>query len=168
MVMAAVATAASTMIGGMQANAQGNYESKISQRNAQMERDAARDSIERGQGEARTFWRDVGRTKGEQIASMAANGIDVGYGSAARLQDDTATLADEDAANLYRNINERTKGSIVNAQNFVAEAKAAKMRGRAALVGSAFESATSLMSAFAQQKLLKAKLGGGKFGRVGG
>lgn len=157
--IAAGVSAAGTMIGGLQANAQGNYASKVARENAAMETEAARDSIERGKLESRSYWRDVGRAKGEQVAAMAANGVDVGVGSALSLQEDTADLADEDAGNLYRNIHERTRGSLINARNFVAEAKSAKQQGRAALVGSFFEAGSTLASSFSQQKLLKAKLG---------
>lgn len=144
--------------GGITANQQGKYEAALAKRNAGMEIDAARQSVEMGQQERRQFWREVGAAKGQQIASMAANGIDVDYGAGARMQDDTAMLAAEDAQNLYRNIEERTRGHHINAANYVAEAKAAKSRGKAALVGSMFQAATSLIGGFQQASAMKAKI----------
>lgn len=146
-------------MGGMQANSQGKYEAKLAKRNAGMEIEAAHDSVLQGQDEAREYWRGVARTKGQNIASMAANGIDVDFGSAARLQDDTQLLADEDAKKLYRNIEERTRGHVITASNYVEEAKAAKARGKAALVGSLFQGASSLIGGASQAMGLKAKMG---------
>jgi hypothetical protein len=43
-----------------------------------------------------------------------------------RVQQDTAALVREDAGNLYRNTYERTRGNLINAANFVLQAKAAR------------------------------------------
>lgn len=155
---ASAVSAAGTMVGGIQSMQQGAYEAKAYRQNARLEIEAARDSIDRGEDESRSFWRDVSRLKGDQIAGMAANGIDVDFGAGARVQRDTAMIASEDASSLRRNIEERTRGHVINAQNFVSEAKAAKYRSKQAMVGSVFQAGSSLMSGFQQQKLLKAKL----------
>ncbi len=157
--VAAGMQAAGSLYGGMQANSQGKYESEIAKQNAQMEIDAARESIAIGKDEARDYWRDVSQAKGQQIASMAANGIDVGFGTAVRVQDDTQMHANEDASNLYRNIHQRTQGKLITASNYVSEAKAARQRGKAALVGSAFQAGSSLMSGFQQFRKAKAGMG---------
>jgi hypothetical protein len=152
-------SAGGSLYGGLQANAQGKYESNVAKRNAAMEVEAAHESVEIGKGERRDYWRKVGNVKGEQIAAMAANGIDVGYGTAARLQEDTQSLANEDAENLYRNIGERTRGHHITATNYVMEAKAARQKGKAALVGSVISAGGSLLSGFQQAGAMKAKLG---------
>lgn len=158
-VIAGAAAAAGTLFNGYGAMQQGNYEADIARRNADMQVEAARDSIERGRDEARSLWRNIGAVKGAQTASMAANGLDLSFGAPVRMAEDTAMLAREDAENLSRNVNERTKGFDVNAANFVAEARAARQRGKAAMVGSVFEAGNSLMSGMQQQKLLRARLG---------
>jgi hypothetical protein len=159
-VIAAGVSAAGTLVQGYTANQQGKFEAGVSKQNAAMEREAAAESIRSGQTERRDYWRKVGSVKGQQIASMAANGIDVGYGTAARIQDDTQQLANEDADTLYRNQNERTKGFIINAWNDKMEARAARARGGSALVGSVFGAASSVLGGFQQQAALKAKMGG--------
>lgn len=151
--------AVGTLAGGMQAQAQGRYESQLAKRNAQMEVEAARESIEIGRGERRDLWRRVSQAKGQNIAAMAANGIEVDYGAAARIQDDTQMLAEADAENLYRNIEDRTKGRLISASNFVEAAKASRAQGKSALVGSVFGAATSLMGGFQQAAGIKAKMG---------
>lgn len=159
----AVAAGAMQAVGAITSGVQGmmaaNYEGEVARRNAQMETERARDSIERGRTERRAFWRDVGQVKGQQVASMAANGIDIGFGSAQRTRDDTAMLAREDAENLYSNIDERTEGFDINASNFRAEAKAARQRGKAALTSSIFQAGSSLMGGFQQQGAMRARLG---------
>jgi hypothetical protein len=158
-VAAAGAAAAGQLAGGVGALQQGNYESQIAKRNAAMEIEAAHDSVTQGRNEARSFYRTVGRTKGDEIAAMAANNIDVGFGSAERVQEDAQQGADEDAQTLYKNIYERTRGHYIDATNYVQQAKAAKMKGRAEMVGSVIKAGSSLMSGFQQQGMMKAKLG---------
>lgn len=158
-VVGAGIAAAGTLVGGVQSLMQGNYQAKVAQQNASMEYEAARESEEQGRRDATSFYRQLGQTKGDQIAAMAANGIDVGMGSGLRIQQDTAMLGEEDAGNLYHNIYERTRGNLINATNFISQARAAKEQGRQALVSSAFQAGSSLVSSFGQQKLLKAKMG---------
>lgn len=151
--------AAGAVVSGLQGLAQGNYEAKVADRNAALENERARDSIMRGKDEARALFRRIGDVKGQQAAAMAANGIDLGYGSALRQQQDTAMLADEDARALYDNIDERTRGFDISASNMRAEGRAARFRGRSALINSAFQAGSSLMGGFQQQRALKAKMG---------
>jgi hypothetical protein len=153
---AGAAMAAGQLFQGFSALQQGNYEGAMARRNAAMEVEAARDSIDRGRDEARDLYRDVGRVKGEQRAAMAANGIDLGFGTAVHVQEDTTRLAREDADNLYRNVHERTRGRLINAQNFRAEASAARHRGRSAMVGSVFSAAGSVAGGFQQQAAINA------------
>lgn len=157
-IAAAGVQAAGTLVQGYSAMQQGNYESKIARRNAAAEVEAARESIEIGGDERRDYWRKISQIKGQNIASMAANGLDVDFGAGAAVQQDTQRLANEDAGNLYRNIEERTKGRLINAQNFVAEAKAEKQKGKPALIGAAFGAASSLMGGFQQQAAIRAKV----------
>jgi hypothetical protein len=163
-ILAGGVMAAGQLYSGLAANAQGKYEANVAEANAKLEAERARDSIERGRLEARDLYRDVGRVKGEQTAAMAANGIDLGYGTALRFQQDTAMLAQEDAENLYRNIHERTRGHDINASNFRAEAKAARQRGKAAMVGSVFSAAGSVAGGFQQQAAINADREGSLMG----
>jgi hypothetical protein len=158
-VAAAAVSAVGSLTSGYSALQQGNYEAGVAKQNAALSREAAAESIRTGQIEKRDFWRKIGQVKGQQVASMAANGIDVGYGTAARIQDDTQTLANEDADTLYRNQNERTRGFIIDAANYKASGKAAHRQGVSALVGSVFDAGGSLLGGFQQASAMKAKLG---------
>lgn len=161
MLASAAISAAGSIAGGLQANAQGKAEAQIARMNAKREIDAARQSEEIGKDERTQFFRGVSQTKGSQIAAMAANGIDVGFGIGEKTQQDTAMLAAEDAANLYRNINNRTMGRVIQASNYDQEALASRSRGKAALLGGILQGASTLVGAAAQFKGKKATLGQG-------
>lgn len=158
MLAAGALQAGGSVLGGINANQQGKYEAAVARNNAKMSVDAARQSEEIGHNEARDYWRQVSQTKGDQVAALAANGIDVGFGTAVRMQEDTKMLSREDAANLYRNINERTKGSLIQASNYRSEAKAAKAKGKAAMIQGIIGGATSLLGAASQFKGMKTKV----------
>ena len=158
-VVAGAVAAAGLLVQGVQGMMQGQYESRVARQNAQLEVDRARDSIDRGRQESRDFWRNVGQLKGQQEASLAANGVDLGFGTPLTIQQDTQAGANQDAATLYRNINDRTKGFEINAANYRSEAAAARMRGRAALGNSVFQAGSSLMGGFQQQAGLRARMG---------
>ena len=151
--------AAGALMQGVQGMQQGNYEAAVAKQNASIARDAAGDSITRGQKEAAQFYRQVGQTKGEQVAAMSANGIDVGSGTALTVQQDTQAGADEDAQSLYHNIDQRTRGYLISATNDMAAANAAKARGRNAMISGVFNAGQSAMGAFTQMQGLQAKFG---------
>jgi hypothetical protein len=146
---------------GQQARAQANYNASVAKENARQEVDAYQ--TERGQEvqERQNFWRQVGQVKGQQAASMAANGIDLGFGSAARLQSDTTKLAYEDAQNLYRNEEQKRKGYLINASNYTSEAIANKMQGNAAVTNSYFGAIGSILGGASQAASLSAAARGG-------
>lgn len=161
--------AAGALQGGLAANAQGNYASSVAKQNAANEISAAHDSVSQAQLESAQFYRNVGQVKGQQIASAAANGIDVGYGSGERMQEDTESGARTDASAMYYNQQQRTKGLYVDANNYVTQARAAKFQGQQALIGSVFKAGSSLMGGFSQQAALNAKQGtGGSGGKTFG
>jgi hypothetical protein len=158
-IAAAAVSAAGAIMGGLQANAMGKYQQEVAEQNADIARDSAKDSIERGHEESLALGRRIGAVKGQQTAAAAANGVDVGYGSAAQMAEDTAMLGREDQQALFRNVNERTKGFAIQAHNFVTEGKAARYRGKQQLIGSFFDAGSSLISGFQQSGAIKAKLG---------
>src|SRR5207342_1423782 len=100
------------------ASAQGRRDSDMAKRNSQLEVEGYQEDRLAAQDQRRDFWRKVGATKGQQIAAMAANGIDVGYGTAERIQQDTQDLSNEDAQNLYKNQQQQQRGRLINAGNY--------------------------------------------------
>jgi hypothetical protein len=160
-IAAGVTSAAGQIMQGQQAKAQANYNASVAKENAKQEVDAYQTYRGQESQDQLNYWRRVGQTKGQQVASMAANGIDVGFGSAARVQSDTQMLANEDAKNLYSNQQQKAKGYLIDASNYTSEAVAQKMQGHDAVVNSYFGAASSILGAASQAASLKAKAGGG-------
>lgn len=73
------------------------YEAAIADINASLSEKAAQQELQRGQFEVGQITRRAGQVKGSQRASMAANGIDLGVGSAAELQASTDLMKEQDA-----------------------------------------------------------------------
>lgn len=144
---------------GMQASAQAGLEADIARRNAAMSVEAYRDYKGVAADERQAFWRKIGNVKGQNIAAMAASGIDVDFGSAGRLQDDTQMIANEEFEALAKNQQQKEKSYLIDASNFTTEAKAARMRGSSAKTASYFGAATSLLGGLTQAAGMKAKMG---------
>lgn len=159
MLASAVMSAAGSVAGGIRANQQGKYESAVAKNNARLAHQQGEASEEAARKENRDYWRDVSQTKGQHVAAMAANGIDVGFGAASRMIADTELLANEDAAALYKNQANRTRGFAIEGQNYRQEGKAARARGKAAMLGGFMQGATTLAGAAAQYKGQRERLG---------
>lgn len=155
---AAVVSAAGTAYGGMAANAQGKYEAKVAEQNARLTAEQGRDAMERGRIEQQRLDREYSQTQGAQRAAMAANGVDLSYGSAEQVQQDTAMMRGEDRAALDRNIYNEVRGLDINASNYRSQAQAARMKGKNAMVGSFISAGGTLLSGASQ--FGKAKAGG--------
>jgi hypothetical protein len=158
-VASSVVSGAGMIMQGQQAKAQGKYESQLAEVNRGIEVDSAHQSIIAGQDERRDFWRKVSSLKGQQVAAMAANGIDVGFGAGERTQSDTQMLANDDAKNLSRQIEERTKGHLIQASNYHSQGVAAKQRGKDAFTSSLFGAAGTVLGGISQAAGMKSKMG---------
>jgi hypothetical protein len=152
------ATAVAAMGQGYSAlsqNAQEQYSAKVATQNARLENERARDAIERGFTEAQRFQRQSGQEMGAQNAAMAANGIDITFGSAADVRGDTAMFAREDTATIYQNAFREARGYEINSANFLTERQAAKMRGTGALVEGAFGIGSTVLGGATQLSKMK-------------
>lgn len=106
-------TIGSTLIGGAGAIQQGQaqaasarYNAQVAEMNARMADRAAKDALERGKLEEQKQREKTAQIIGQQRAGMAANGLDLSFGSPLDTLVDTATLGELDAltirANTYR------------------------------------------------------------------
>ena len=126
-------------LGGLLTSGVGSYYSAQSQRsalrfqaemaaiNARMAESSAQQELARGQQQVGALTLKAGQLKGSQRAAMAANGIDLGQGSAAEIQASTDIMKEIDAntieANAVRSAwGYRTQG--VNYQNQALMARA--------------------------------------------
>lgn len=147
---AAVITAAGTAYGGLAANAQGKYQAKIAERNADLVSEQSRDALERGQVDLQRHYRRASQLQGAQRAAMAANGVDLGYGSALDVQQDTAMLTSEDAGQIHKNTFNELRGFDISAANERASGRAARAKGRSAMIGSFMSAGGTLLSGASQ------------------
>lgn len=150
MIAATVASVAGAGLQGAQAQAQGKYQQRVADRNAELANEAAIQEAERTQDEARAHYRRVAALKGQQRVAAAANGVTVDYGTAATVLDDTDLLADEDLGRIYDAGAERQRGFDIEAANFKNQGQAARQAGNGALVGSVFNAGSTALGGAAQ------------------
>ena len=155
----ALAAAGMTMVGqGVSAystsQAQG-YAARVADQNARLSNAQALDAIKRGQIEDQRNQQQTARAMGSQRAAMAANDIDPGYGNAADVVGDTATFGAEDSATIRENAMREAKGYEAHAANFRAQAASARMAATGAIIGGAFNMASTALGAAQQYSRLR-------------
>lgn len=96
-----------SVVGGMQAAsaqaAAGQYSATINDQNAKFAERRARDALERGKEEEQRVRQEGALLKGNQVAGMAAAGLDLSFGSPLDVLIDTTTGIELDAARAKRN-----------------------------------------------------------------
>lgn len=164
-------TVASTVIGaagqlysGMAQARAANYQAKVAEMNARIERKRAVDAIDRGHEEERKHRMEVAQLQGEQEASYAASGLDLSYGSPNAVIASTATLGELDAQTIRSNARKESYDRLVGAANQDAEAQMKKAEARSAKVGAFFGAAGTLVGGAADawgQMKPASSIGGG-------
>ena len=94
----------------------------------------AQDAIERGAEAESRFRAQIRGTIGAQRAGMAANNIDVSFGSAVDVQGDAAFLGELDALTIRTNAAREAWGFKVQATNYRKQAEIARQGGQNAVV----------------------------------
>lgn len=139
----------------MSANSQARYESKVAKANAGTEESRARDALQRGTSEAQSYQRRLSQEEGQQNAALAANGIDISFGSAADVRADTARFGREDTLNIYKNAQREAQGYEISSVNYLAESKAAKARAKSALIQGVFNIGSTVLGGATQVSKIK-------------
>ncbi len=119
------ALAAST-IGGL-SSAYGTYRQQatskaVAKRNAQLAEIKAQDDIARGEQEAIAYGRRARQFAGEQRVGLAAHGLDLGYGTAADLQEQTGFFAQNDINTIRNNAQRSAWNSRMQGQGYQMQA----------------------------------------------
>lgn len=117
-------TIGSTLLGaagqiqqGQATAAAGRYNAQIMDMNATLSERRANDALERGKLEEQKKRQDVAKLKGAQTAAMAANGVDLTFGSPLDTLVDTAVLGELDALTIRTNANREAYDYRVDAVN---------------------------------------------------
>ena len=137
--LAMISTAASiggTAIGVVSAINQGNATNKIAQNNAIMAGYAAADAQRKGEEDVQAVQRKAAALKGSQRVSLASKGLDLGYGTAGDLQDQTDFFAESDAATVRTNAKQDAWRFRSQAQDYRSQGAAAKSNGMLSAAGS--------------------------------
>lgn len=113
------AGAATSAIGAYQ---QAKTASKVAERNAKIADMQAEDALRRGEVEAADLRRRVAATKSSQRVALAARGLDLTYGTAADLQDQTDFFGESDVATIRTNARKEAWARRSQGANFQAEA----------------------------------------------
>lgn len=125
---------------------QGQAADDAAKYNAKMADYGAQDAQRRGEEEAAAIQRNASSLKSAQRAAQAARGLDVSYGTAADLQDETDFFGQMDAATARYNAaqqawNYRAQGSLARA-----EGRAAKYEGMLGATGTLLSGAGQVAS----------------------
>lgn len=137
--LAIALTIGSTLLGaagqiqqGQATAAANNYNAKVQEMNAQLSERRSRDAIDRGKADEQRKRTEVARVMGAQKAAMAANGVDIGYGSPLDTIVDTAKMGELDALTIRSNSYREAYDDNVDAVNKRAGAKLSRMNANAA------------------------------------
>ena len=144
-VAATAVSTAGTLYSGLSRAAQQRYSAKIADQNARLASDQARDAIERRQMADRDLQRQNAQTIGAQRAAMAANGVDLDFGSAAQVQGDAAAIGQEDVDRQRRNFANEVRGHDIGAWNYSAQAEADRASAKATQLGAYFDAGSTLL-----------------------
>lgn len=121
---AAAVGAAGQLQAGTYAARMARFEAQVADQNKARVREGALDALGRGQADQRQLGRDVAGRIGAQTARMAGNNVDITFGSAARLIEDTRMIGQEDSDALAENIRRQVSGMQTDIWNFESEKRA--------------------------------------------
>lgn len=139
-----------TVVAGTQAAGAAKYRANVANQNAQIERAAARDALERGAQEEQRQYRRNAQRQGEIRAAQAANGLEVDFGTNADIADDAKRIGLEDAATVRENARRESRGYDIRAWNSSAGAAAAKGEAKAAIWATVFDAGSTMLSGATQ------------------
>ncbi len=99
------------------------YQAQVAENNAQIAGDKSKFAVQIGNQAVQTSQINTANTFGAQRAAMAANGIDLGEGSATDVLTTTKYLGDRDALTIKDNAARQEWAYQTQAQNFTAESQ---------------------------------------------
>jgi len=161
--LATILTIGATVIGAVgqiqagnaQADAQ-RYNARVAEMNAEMSRRRAKDAQERGAREEQKKRQQIAALQGQQVAAMAANGVDLSFGSPLDTVVDTAMLGELDALTIRKNAAREAYDYEVQAVNGQADATLNRMGADASQTAGYLGAASTILggasSAYSQYR----------------
>jgi hypothetical protein len=152
-----IVASAGQLYSGAYASQQAGYAAQVAQQNKELSRESAQDAIVRGQEEQQRLGRETAQRVGSQRARLSANNVDVGFGSAARVVDDTRDLAEDEANVIAENTRRQVRSFQIDAYGFESERRAALAERKSAQIGTAFGVASTALGGATQYSEFRAK-----------
>lgn len=118
------ATVGSTALAATSAYQQSQSAKRTARNNAKMAEYQAQDAQRKGEEDAQAIQRRGAALKSSQRVALAANGLDLGYGTAADLQDQTDFFTQSDVATARTNAAKDAWGKRAMGTNYQAQANA--------------------------------------------
>lgn len=112
-----------------------NYNAKVAEMNATLADRRARDAIDRGAKEEQRKRMEIAQLQGQQRAALAANGLDLSFGSPLDTLVDTAMMGELDALTIRTNAAREAYDQDVQGTNLRADATLSRMNASAARTG---------------------------------
>lgn len=131
---------------GQATAAANNYNAKVAEMNAEISDRRAKDALERGALEEQKKRRENQQILGKQQAAMAANGVDLTFGSPLDVLVDTAVLGELDALTIRTNTNREEYDYRLQAANQRAGAEMNRGAAKSALTGSYMGAAGTVLT----------------------
>jgi hypothetical protein len=128
----------------------GNYQAEVAEVNAKQADYRAEQAGRIGAVKEEQHRAEVRRMAGNQRATLAANGVDVGSGTALALVDETYTLGEADALTIRYNAMNEAWGHRQTAVEFRQQGQFANYRGKTAAQGTYLTTAANLSGQYAQ------------------
>lgn len=125
---------------------QGQAAEATARNNAKMAEYAAQDAQRRGEQDAMEIQRKGASLKSSQRVALAANGLDLSYGTAADMLDQTDFFTQSDAATARTNARKDAWSARAGGQNALMEGRFARQNATAGAAGSLLGTASTVAS----------------------
>jgi len=156
---------------GQAAAASGRYTAQVQEMNATLADRRAKDAIERGQIAEQRKRQEVAAIVGKQTAGMAANGVDLTFGSPLDTLIDTATMGEIDALTIRTNANREAYDYKVQAVNSRSNATLSRAQADAAETGGYLKAGATILGgggqAYGRSKGIPSYTGSSNPGSIG-
>jgi len=123
----AISVIGSTYTQSRAIKSQGAYEQQVANSNARMAELQSEDAIRRGETEAQNYSFQVKKLLGSQRARLAAQGLDLGFGSASDVLQDTARFGALDTLTIRNNATREALGYQIQASEYRSQGAFAKI-----------------------------------------
>jgi hypothetical protein len=142
---------------GQAAYSQAKYEQAAAKTNEALANEQAKNEIDRTKKTAAQRYRQASQLEGQQQAAMAANGIDINFGSAVDTLKDSKMIAGEDVGNIYQQGSENVRGYLIDAYNYKLKGKAAKSAAKGAQIGTGLNMLGTALGGASQVNRMKSQ-----------